>query len=109
MGNILKMDKIKVLDRLYESGWTDRKINRATGINRRTISKYRTKWKDEERSKPVSDDRNDHKRDHGNEVKDLNQNTPLDGVNKRPPTPGHFPVNHPKVKYLFLISRSRIN
>ncbi len=85
MGNTLKMDKIKVLNRLYKSGWKDRKINRATGIDRRTISKYRIKWNDEKRSKTDVNDPNDQNGDHVKEVKYLNQNTPFDGGNKCPP------------------------
>ena len=52
MGNTLKMDKIEMLNGLYEAGWSNRKININIGINRRTISKYRNDWiKGKERSK----------------------------------------------------------
>ena len=41
MGNTLKMDKQELIKRLFGLGWSDRKINRSTGINRRTLSRYR--------------------------------------------------------------------
>ena len=85
MGNTLKMDKIKVLRQLFETGWTDRKINRATGINRRTISKYRIKWDAEKRANAVIDYRNDHTGEPVTEVKYSNQNAPLSGGIKCPP------------------------
>lgn len=85
MGNILKMDKIKVLNRLFEAGWKDRKLNRATGINRRTISKYRIKWKEMKRSISGSDDDNNQNIYHPKADKDLSQNAPVEGSNKCPP------------------------
>ena len=85
MGNTLKMDKFKALYGLYEAGWKDRKINRATGINRRTISKYRIKWKHEKRSEAGVEDHNDHNGKQVKEAKQLIQNAPPDGDNKCPP------------------------
>lgn len=85
MGNTLKMDKFKALNGLYEAGWKDRKINRATGINRRTISKYRIKWKHEKRSEAGVEDHNDHNVKQVKEAKQLIQNAPPGGGNKCPP------------------------
>jgi len=34
MGNTLKMDKQEVLKRIFGLGWSNRKINRSTGIHR---------------------------------------------------------------------------
>jgi len=85
MGNTLKMDKIDVLNGLFEAGWSNRKINNTIGINRRTISRYRTKWKEHNATgtlqvrAPVSQNpaNSEHQRQ--------NQNAPLTGDVKCPP------------------------
>lgn len=41
MGNVLKMDRQQILQGLLQLGWSDRAIQRETGINRETVSKYR--------------------------------------------------------------------
>ena len=43
MGNTLRMDKKDLIKRLLALGWSNRKINRSTGIHRDTVSNYR-KW-----------------------------------------------------------------
>ena len=47
MGNTLRMDKKDLIRRLLTLGWSNRKINRSTGIHRDTVSIYRKQWKQE--------------------------------------------------------------
>ncbi len=82
MGNTLKMDKIAVLNRLFEAGWSNRKINNTIGINRRTVSRYRFEWEQQKRSEADVKDHNDHNGKQVTEAKDLVQNAPLGGCNK---------------------------
>lgn len=42
VGNALKMDKIALLHGLFRLGWSNRAINRETGIHRKTIKQFRT-------------------------------------------------------------------
>ena len=44
VGNALKMDKKQSLCALFRLGWSDRAINRETGIHRETIRLYRIKF-----------------------------------------------------------------
>lgn len=44
MGNTLKMDKIELLHQLFTQGWSNRKINRSTGLHRNTIAFYHKRW-----------------------------------------------------------------
>ena len=80
------MDKQEPIKRLFGLGWSNRKINRATGIHRDTISIYRKDWKQAQRVS--SSDNNDRSRSAPttNEAKDLSQNAPLDGDSKCPLT-----------------------
>jgi hypothetical protein len=41
MGNALKMDKKAILTGLFKLGWSDRAINKHTGIHRVTVKRYR--------------------------------------------------------------------
>jgi len=85
MGNTLKMDKIEVLNGLFKAGWSNRKINDAIGINRRTISKYRARWNEPHRKntnqfiQPSTSKLTDRERQN------QSQNTPLDRDTKCPP------------------------
>jgi len=47
LGNTLKMEKQALIKQLIEAGYSDRKINGSTGLNRRTMSAYRKKFKKE--------------------------------------------------------------
>ena len=91
MGNTLKMDKIAVLNRLFELGWSNRKINNTIGINRRTVSRYKFEWEKQKRSKADAKDHNDHNGKQVTAAKDLVQNAPLGGGNKCP-QPVYFEV-----------------
>lgn len=42
MGNALKMDKKEILVGLFRLGWSNRAINKETGIHRKTIKRYHT-------------------------------------------------------------------
>ena len=93
MGNTLKMDKRDLIERLFKTGWSNRKVNRTTGINRRTLSKYR---KDIDAKRTISETDDDH---HiANEQHPVNdaltsQNAPLMGDSKCPPgQEAHFEV-----------------
>jgi transposase len=44
MGNVLKMAKQQIIKGYVEFGWSNRAINRATGIHRDTISSYRRQF-----------------------------------------------------------------
>ena len=85
MGNILKMDKQEVIKRLLGLGWSNRKINRSTGIHRDTISIYRRRWK---RNQGVSsaDSSGTVSRDPAPlQAEDSSQNRPLEGESRCPP------------------------
>jgi len=85
MGNTLKMDKHDLIKRLFKTGWSDRKINRTTGINRRTLSKYRKDQNSKRTTLEAADDR--HTDGEKRLVNDplTSQNAPLEGVSKCPP------------------------
>ncbi len=85
MGNTLKMDKKDLIKRLFKTGWSNRKINRSTGIHRHTISRYRKKW---ELDQVVATAREcDHSSSNPatSEAEILGQSVPLEGVSKCPP------------------------
>lgn len=42
----------KLLHTLFAQNWSDRKINKATGIHRATISRYRKEWQQSRQEKP---------------------------------------------------------
>ena len=44
MGNALKMDKKAILAGLFRLGWSDRAINKETGIHRVTAKRYRAEF-----------------------------------------------------------------
>lgn len=85
MGNTLKMDKIDVLYRLYEAGWSNRKINNTIGINRRTVSRYRNKWRKQKRLDGGHKDLSTNPGYIKSATKSLLQNAPSGGGNKCPP------------------------
>ncbi len=88
MGNTLKMDKHDLIKRLFKTGWSDRKINRSTGINRRTLSKYRKTYASKRTSSESDDDRHtDSEQRHVNDPL-TSQNAPLIGDSKCPPGQG---------------------
>jgi len=45
MANRLKMVQKQLLFSLFAQDWSNRKINRAIGIHRQTIARYRIEWK----------------------------------------------------------------
>ena len=93
MGNTLKMDKHDLIKRLFKAGWSDRKINRSTGINRRTLSKYRKTYASKQTGLESDDDR--HTDGEVSLVNDslTSQNAPLIGDSKCPPGQvAHFEV-----------------
>lgn len=53
MSNVLGMDKQKVLQGLFKLGWSDRRINKETGIHRKTIRDYR--WRFQNAPKVLTD------------------------------------------------------
>jgi len=93
MGNTLKMDKHDLIQRLFKIGWSDRKINRSTGINRRTLSKYRKTYAIKRTSSESADDCHtdgDQRLEHDPLTL---QNAPLIGDGKCPPVQvAHFEV-----------------
>jgi len=46
MANQLKMGQKMILYQLFQDGWSERKISRATGIHRKTIHRYRLMWQE---------------------------------------------------------------
>ncbi|BFN37503.1 helix-turn-helix domain-containing protein [Fidelibacter multiformis] len=58
MGNTLKMEKQMLIKQLIAAGWSDRKIHNRTGLNRRTVSSYRKKFKKESEAERVNATRN---------------------------------------------------
>jgi len=54
MGNTLKMEKQALIKQLIAAGWSDRKIHGSTGLNRRTLSSYRKKFKKELEAESVN-------------------------------------------------------
>lgn len=85
MVNALKMEKRDLIIRLFNSGWSNRKINKATGIHRKTISDYRKAWEaikdNEEPEYPISSDRNSESMKGDSQ----NQNVPPETKIKCPP------------------------
>ena len=93
MGNTLKMDKQEVLKRIFGLGWSNRKINRATGINRRTLSKYRKTYAIKRTSSQSDDDRHTDGEQRFISAPLISQNAPLIGDSKCPPGQvAHFEV-----------------
>ncbi len=45
MSNRLKMVQKELLFSFFSQKWSNRKINKATGIHRKTISRYKKEWK----------------------------------------------------------------
>ncbi len=96
MGNTLKMEKTTLLHGLFQNGWSNRKINIATGIHRNTISNHRAKWQELNSedtafpSPPIDSDK------PSNQTQNSNQNVPPTGDNECPPAQvAHFPARHP--------------
>jgi len=85
MGNTLKMDKHDLIQRLFKAGWSDRKINRNTGINRRTLSKYRKTYAIKRTSSQSDDDRHTAGEQRFISAPLISQNAPLIGDSKCPP------------------------
>ena len=85
MGNTLKMDKHDLIQRLFKAGWSDRKINRNTGINRRTLSKYRKTYAIKRTSSQSDDDRHTDGEQRFISAPLISQNAPLIGDSKCPP------------------------
>lgn len=85
MGNTLKMDKKDLIKRLFATGWSNRKINRSTGIHRLTISRYRKRL-DQEQAASDSDN-NDHSSSDQStsDADNLSQSVPPTGDSKCPP------------------------
>ena len=79
MGNTLKMDKQELIKRLFGLGWSDRKINRSTGINRRTLSKYRKTYAIKRTSSQSDDDRHTDGEQRFISAPLISQNVPLIG------------------------------
>ena len=93
MGNTLKMDKHDLIQRLFKAGWSDRKINRSTGINRRTLSKYRKTYAIKRTSSQSDDDRHTDGEQRFTSAPLISQNAPLIGDSKCPPGQvAHFEV-----------------
>lgn len=107
MGNALRMDKRDLIIRLFDSGWSNRKINKAMGIHRKTISDYRKAWEaikdNEEPEYPVSSDKKGDPLDGEFQL----QNVPPRGKIKCPPgRVVHFEVSTDPKKGGIKTSRS---
>jgi transposase len=93
MGNTLRMDKKDLIKRLISYGWSNRKINRSTGIHRDTISNYRKKWEQEisgSNSITAGQPSND---ENTSDSENVIQNRPPEGDSKCPPSEvAHFEV-----------------
>ncbi len=93
MGNTLKMDKKDLVKRLFAAGWSNRKINRSTGIHRHTISRYRKKWEHDQAALPVDNSSKSSCSQTTSEAENLSQSVPLERVSKCPPNQVvHFEV-----------------
>ncbi len=109
MGNYLKMDKQDLLQRLFQAGWSNRKIKRTTGIHRRTIAKYRQVW-----YRQVKASEGDHNSHTSGELslsdgQVADQNAPFCGVPKCPPGGvGHFQLPTDSGKKDKKISKSKV-
>jgi len=79
------MDKHDLIQRLFKAGWSDRKINRNTGINRRTLSKYRKTYAIKRTSSQSDDDRHTDGEQRFISAPLISQNAPLIGDSKCPP------------------------
>jgi len=54
MGNTLKMEKQVLINQLMAAVWCDCKIQGSTGLNRRTLSSYRKKFKKESEGENIN-------------------------------------------------------
>ena len=94
MANRLKMVQKQLLFSLFAQDWSNRKINRAIGIHRQTIARYRIEWKSKQKFINGLDSEN---LSHQLQVHNI-QNVPLD-ENKCPPAQvAHFelPTDSPQ-------------
>ena len=93
MGNTLRMDKKDLIRRLLALGWSNRKINRSTGIHRDTVSMYRKNWQ-QEHAALEADNRVQLSSDSTPaEAENLSQSVPPTGGSKCPPSQvAHFEV-----------------
>ena len=98
MANRLKMVQQEVLFSLFEKGWSNRKINKALGTDRRTLARYRFLWTKALKQSGGSDS----SPQTLDEPKILIQNTPPkcppEGVEhfQVPPAPANSPLEHSK-------------
>jgi len=93
MGNTLRMDKKDLIKRLLALGWSNRKINRSTGIHRDTVSIYRKKWEQEHTAVEVDNSDQSSSEPTANKSEKLIQSVPPTGGSKCPPGQvAHFEV-----------------
>jgi len=93
MGNTLRMDKKDLIKRLLALGWSNRKINRSTGIHRDTVSIYRKQWKQEHTAIEVDNSDQSSSDPTANKSEYLSQSVPPTGDSKCPPGQvAHFEV-----------------
>ena len=91
MGNTLKMDKQDLLERLFKTGWSNRKIKRTTGIHRRTVAKYRKEGALRQSGSTTADNSLSNSKPTLEKALSDIQNAPLVGDIKCPPGQvGHF-------------------
>jgi len=110
MGNTLKMEKREILKQLFGHGWSDRKINIATGINRRTISKYRCIWEAGEESNRSRAKKERKAQGLSNGDINFSQNAPLLAMDKCPPGQVvHFEVPTDSLSSTGKQSKSRVS
>ena len=85
MGNTLRMEKKDLINRLLALGWSNRKINRSTGIHRDTVSLYRKKLNHELAVLTAADSSDPSSNQVPSEAGNPSQNGPLKGGSKCPP------------------------
>jgi len=87
------MDKKDLIKRLLALGWSNRKINRSTGIHRDTVSHYRKKWKQEHTAIEVDNSDQSSSDPAANKSENMSQSVPPGGGSKCPPGEvAHFEV-----------------
>jgi IS30 family transposase len=87
------MEKRDLIRRLLTLGWSNRKINKSTGIHRDTVSLYRKQWKEEHAA--VNADKSDQISSNSttNKCEILSQSVPPTRGSKCPPSEvAHFKV-----------------
>ena len=108
MSNRLKMVQKELLFSFFSQKWSNRKINKATGIHRKTISRYKKEWKKNQNLDLQNSSENISKTEQKLTNEEF-QNVPPDENNCPPIGVVHFevPTDSPQDDVVIFSSRSK--